>query len=70
MYVSPEGADFEIHTEGNDGRELPLVRTKSGHTMLPISGFKNNDEQEVNTSEENQDHQPSGWDVLSAQSLN
>ena len=69
MYVSPQGTDFEIHVEGNDGRELPLVRTKSGHIMLPISGFKNNNEQEVNTVEEIVDNQPSEWEVLSAQSL-
>ena len=67
MRVSPGGDDYEIVRKGSMGRELPLVRTRSGHTMLPISGFKSDNEQEVNTVEEIVDNQPSEWEVLSAQ---
>ena len=78
MYVSPEGDDFDITSIGNMGRALPLVRARSGHIMLPISGYQRQDSYPVEIEdnhgsvvEENTAarDRPAEWEVLSAESL-
>ena len=65
MYVSPQGQDYAIQVTGERGRALPLVRTRSGHIMLPISGFQGQENYQNKASEE----PPTEWELLSAQSL-
>ena len=78
MYISPEGDDYDIQIRGSVGRALPLVRTRSGHIMLPISGYQRQDaypveadansRSDVDESSAGRDR-PSEWEVISAQSL-
>ena len=51
MYVSPSGQDYNIHVSGSLGRALPLVRTRSGHIMLPISGYQGQQNYQSETEE-------------------
>ena len=78
MFISPEGDDFDIVSKGSMGRALPLVRARSGHIMLPISGYQRQDAYPVEAednhrgmTEENMaaEDRPTEWEVLSAQSL-
>ena len=78
MYISPEGDDYDIQISGSLGRALPLVRTRSGHIMLPISGYQRQDSYPVEAEDnyggrEQEDtdarDRPTKWEVLSAQSL-
>ena len=78
MYISPEGDDFDILSRGNMGRALPLVRARSGHIMLPISGYQRQESYPVEAEDnhrgmEQEDtaarDRPTRWEVLSAQSL-
>ena len=39
MCVSPNGNDFEINEQSDQGRRLDLRTAKSGHITLPISGY-------------------------------
>ena len=78
MYISPECDDYDIRIRGSLGRALPLVRTRSGHIMLPISGYQrqntypveadDNNRSDVDESSAGKDR-PSEWEVISAQSL-
>ena len=52
LYVSPSGHDFEIVQRHDQGRRLELATAKSGHIMLPISGYGRNYIQELNTASE------------------
>ena len=78
MYISPEGDDFDISSRGNMGRALPLVRARSGHIMLPISGYQRQDAYPVEAEDNYRgmieesiaaEDRPTKWEVLSAQSL-
>ena len=77
MYVSPEGDDYDVQINGSVGRALPLVRTRSGHIMLPISGYQgqtypveveDNNRSDVYENSAARDR-PNEWEVISAQSL-
>ena len=68
IYVSPSGEDYAIQARGDKGRALPLVRTRSGHIMLPISGFKGQENYQSETNETD-DEEFTEWARLSAQSL-
>ena len=50
LYVSPSGTDFEIIQQKDQGRKLELTTAKSGHIMLPISGYGRNYTQESQTT--------------------
>ena len=78
MYISPEGDDYDIRIRGSLGRALPLVRTRSGHIMLPISGYQRQDAYPVEADDNNRSNveessaaedRPNEWEVVSAQSL-
>ena len=76
MYVSPSGKDYEIQTTGERGRVLPLVRTQSGHIMLPISGYQGEqDGDEVqqqghqNHANQHNDSTIAEWTLVCEQSL-
>ena len=78
MYVSPEGDDYDVQINGSVGRALPLVRTRSGHIMLPISGYQRQDAYPVEANNNNRSDveeysagkdRPNEWEVMSAQSL-
>ena len=75
MYVSPSGQDYDIQVKGNRGRALPLVRTHSGHIMLPISGYQgqqNHENQQQGQQSHANHHNDSTiaeWTLICSQSL-
>ena len=69
MYVSPGGNDYIIQVIGDQGRALPLVRTKSGHIMLPISGFQGQQYCQDENSDDAKEHSSSAeWELISSPS--
>ena len=75
MYVSPSGQDYDIQTTGDKGRVLPLVRTQSGHIMLPISGYQgqqdheNQQQGQQSHSNQHNDSTFEEWTSICSQSL-